>query len=222
MTKEPYYNSDLTTIKPPNSRNFSIISDDLPAIVTNPNLRNAPPLNPTAKSIRRDSIEPYYKKPVKIGVLPPAILNQFNYYFNDESAIDDDDDDDEEENFEWVEYSSSVIAPLNVLDKVSDNYEEVVTDDGTVFKLMQNVTVPAATLNTHNHLFAINKNDLLDKTNNPNVLINNRSRKLSDKLLAPDLQQLRFVNDSFEIEQRYDVKNFVRDDFNDEPCTFII
>lgn len=233
MTREPYYNSDLTTIKPANTKNFSILSPDLPIITNNPNLKNAPLLNSPYKSIRKDSIEPYFNKPIKIGVLPPAILNQFTYYFHDESAIiddDDDDDDDDGSGFEYINYSGSVIAPMNVLDKVSDNYEEIFIDSKDQeekeeeygFKFMKNVNVPVATPSTHSHIFEINKDDLLDKTNNPNVLINNRSRKLSDKLLAPDLQDLKFVNDSFEIEQRLDVKNLVRDDFINEPCSFII
>ena len=230
MTREPYYNSDLTTIKPANTKTFSILSPDLPIITNNPNLKNAPLLNSPYKSIRKDSIEPYFNKPIKIGVLPPAILNQFTYYFHDESAIIDDDEDDDEaglNGFEYINYSGSVLAPMNVLDKVSDNYEEISIgsrdqEEEYGFKFMKNVNVPVATPSTHSHIFEINKNDLLDKANNPNVLINNRSRKLSDKLLAPDLQDLKFVNDSFEIEQRLDVKNLVRDDFINEPCSFII
>ena len=87
-------------------------------------------MNSPYKSIRKDSIEPYFNKPIKIGVLPPAILNQFTYYFHDESAIidDDDDDDDDGSGFEYINYSGSVIAPMNVLDKVSDNYEEIFID----------------------------------------------------------------------------------------------
>ncbi|RCK57450.1 hypothetical protein Cantr_06509 [Candida viswanathii] len=221
MTKEPYYSSHLTTIKPANPKNFSIFSPDLPVIISNPNLKNAPPLNPATKSIRRDSVEPYFNKPVKIGVMPPAILSQFTYYFHDESAIVEDEDDDELD-FEQVGYSSCVVAPQNVLAKVSDNYEELAAQEESAVKLMEHVNVPVAISSTHASVFEINKDDLLDKTNNPNVLINNRSRKLSDKLLAPDLSLLKFVNDSFEYSESYDAKKTVRDDYINEPCTFIV
>ncbi|EMG47226.1 hypothetical protein G210_2474 [Candida maltosa Xu316] len=196
MIKEPYYSSELTSIKSTNDKNFSLVSLDLPSVSTNQNLKHAPPLDYSSVKQRRDSIEPYYTKPIKIGVLPPAILNQFTYYFNDESAIIDDDDDDFEGD---MVYSNGVVAPQNVLNRVSDNYEEQDTEDKFDFKFMENVTVPSVTSDERIHIFAVDKDELLNKSNNPNILTNQRSRKLSDKLSAPDLPSLQFASDFFDI-----------------------
>ena len=66
---------------------------------------------------------------------------------------------------------------------------------------------------------------MLDKSNNPNVLINERSRKLSDSLLAPDLQQVGFASDHYDYsEDSYSttIRGNARDDYgdNNEPYSF--
>ena len=274
MTKEPYFISNLTSIKPSNNRNYSIVSPDLPSI-TNTQLKYAPPLNitndnePTATNVdikaRKRSIEPYYNKPMKIGVLPPAILNQFTYHFHDECAIIDDDDDDDYEyeyyddiDEELINYSGSVIAPGNMLDNVYDNYDHNHNQDdqcelestNDFKKSMTKIKVPPlsvvndddSNLSIPNILkleqyFKYNneilKTKLLIKSNNPNILINERSRKLSDSLLAPNLQQQQqqdlFVNDQYDYcQDNYyyynGIKGNVRDDYsnNNESYSFLI
>ncbi|KHC87410.1 hypothetical protein I503_02766 [Candida albicans SC5314] len=252
MTKEPYFISNLTSIKPSNNRNYSIVSPDLPSL-TNTQLKYAPPLTTNINNstnidvgnkARKRSIEPYYSKPVKIGVLPPAILNQFAYHFHDECAIIDDDD---ENNEELINYSGSVIAPGNMLGTVFDNYDqhesETYTEEYSNIdcfrKLMAKVKVPlvndgvGSNINTFRleHYFKHNgeslKEKLLDKSNNPNVLINERSRKLSDSLSAPDLQQVGFASDHYDYsEDSYStvIRGNARDDYgdNNEPYSFLI
>ncbi|KAK6200385.1 uncharacterized protein RJT21DRAFT_114800 [Scheffersomyces amazonensis] len=261
MIREPYYSSSSATsyIKPSNPKIYSFISHDLPTINSNhisvaPSyqlsaIKLSPP--PTTShgsksSLRRNSVEPYYTKAVKIGTLPPRISSIFKYTFVDDEDdiqphhrqkdnsddLDDyavlsdsdnepviDSDDDSDNGYLFFGKSKSV-NHHNVLKppssgeslsrKVSDNYTsryELDTDseDETILveefnKLMRPIKATKSDNNLFNlkppHLQSLNElNDsLLQKSNNPNVLTNVRSRTISENLVEPPKLHMKVYN----------------------------
>ncbi|KAK6462227.1 hypothetical protein DFJ63DRAFT_313369 [Scheffersomyces coipomensis] len=301
MIREPYFNSSSSSsfIKPSNSKNYSFISHDLPTISPQDMKHSLAPsfqlsANPSVPAphkasskliLRRNSIEPYYVKPIKIGTLPPRISSIFKYTFVDDEfdedehrqlhnsrnhqaqssgPVDEDDDyaiisdsdndliDSEEDSDNeylffgkkhaprsYTHQGSNVLRPPpssngeTLSRKVSDNYtskldvdtdSEEENEDSLIEdfnKLMKPIKPTKSNNNLYNlkppYLQSLNdlNESLLQKSNNPNILTNVRSRTLSENLIAPPKLNSKIFNynqiflDPAPVKSGYD-----RDDFD--------
>ncbi|EGW31501.1 uncharacterized protein SPAPADRAFT_139977 [Spathaspora passalidarum NRRL Y-27907] len=221
MIKEPYYTS-ISSIKPKNANNYSLIAYDLPII--QPTLQNAPrqEVNDVVRQHRhhlhhrKDSIEPYYSKPRRLSGLPPVILNQFMYKDeseDDSCAVISDDED------ECID-NHVVNPPKSLLRTVSDNYDSETEEEVNFAKLMQPIgALPKVdkTCSDCEDLSEVNE-ILLAQVNNPNILINFRERTLSNGLSPPLIHQTLFSNDNYDVVY----KSEIRDDYDGNHCEYLI